>query len=134
MKTVGGAHNTLYRVTGGRFGGRVQGMQVLLLTTKGRRSGKRRTSPLLFLREGEAMVVVASNGGSSYTPAWWLNLQTNPDAEVEIGRRRTPVTGRRASADERATLWPELTSRYSGYAQYVTRTDREIPVVILEPR
>jgi deazaflavin-dependent oxidoreductase (nitroreductase family) len=134
MKTIGAAHKALYRATGGRFGGRVQGMQVLLLTTKGRRSGKSRTSPLLFLRDRDALVVVASNGGSDYVPAWWLNLQSNPDAEIEIGREHSWVVAREASPDERARLWPEFTSHYGGYATYATRTAREIPVVILEPR
>ena len=80
------------------------------------------------------MVVVASNGGSDYVPAWWLNLRANPDAEVEIGRGRTRVTARKASSAERARLWPQFTSRFSGYAEYAIRAAREIPVVVLEPR
>ena len=105
----------------------------MLLITKGRRSGKSRTIPLLYIRHGKAMVVVGSNGGSDYVPAWWLNLRANPDAEVEIGRERTPVTARKATPAERARLWPEFTSRFSGYAEYAKRTAREIPVVMLEP-
>ena len=132
MKTVSGMHRALYRAGGGRIGGRMQGMPVLLLTTTGRRSGKSRTNPLLFVRDGDAFVVVGSNGGSDYVPAWWLNLRSNPDAEVEVGREHTRVTARKASPDERARLWPEFTSRYAGYAKYATRTAREIPVVILE--
>ena len=134
MKTVSGTHSALYRASGGRIGGRMLGMPVLLLITHGRRSGKSRTIPLLYVRDGDSIVVVASNGGSDYVPAWWLNLRSNPDAEVEIGRGRTRVTARKASPDERARLWPEFTSRFSGYAKYATRTVREIPVVILEPR
>ena len=134
MKAIGGSHNVLYRASGGRIGGRVQGMGVLLLTTNGRKSGKPRTSPLLYLRDGDVFVVVGSNGGSDYVPAWWLNLQSNPEAEIEIGRAHTSVTARKASAGERARLWPEFTSRYAGYAEYAKRTAREIPVVILEPR
>jgi deazaflavin-dependent oxidoreductase (nitroreductase family) len=134
MKTVSGAHDALYRASRGRIGGRLVGMPVLLLITKGRRSGKSRTAPLLYIRDGDAIVVVASNGGSDYVPAWWLNLRSNPAAEVVIGEARTPVTAREASPVERARLWPEFTSRFSGYAKYATRTAREIPVVMLEPR
>lgn len=133
MKGAGGLHNAIYRASGGRIGGRVQGMPVLLLTTTGRKSGKSRVSPLLFIRDGDALAVIASNGGSDYTPAWWLNLKSNPDGEVEIGRARTRVSARKATSEEHARLWPEFTSGYSGYAKYVTRTDREIPIVVLEP-
>lgn len=133
MKTVSGTHSALYRASGGRVGGRIHGMPVLLLITTGRRSAKSRTTPLLHVSDGDAIVVVASNGGS-YVPAWWLNLQNNPDAEVEIGRDRTRVTARKASPYERARLWPEFTSRFPSYAKYATRTTREIPVVMLEPR
>jgi F420H(2)-dependent quinone reductase len=134
MKSISGTHNALYRASGGRIGGRLLGMPVLLLITKGRRSGKPRIIPLLYLCDGEALVVVASNGGSDYVPAWWLNLRANPDAEVEIGRGRTRVRARQASPSEHARLWPEFTSRVSAYADYANRTTREIPVVMLEPR
>jgi deazaflavin-dependent oxidoreductase (nitroreductase family) len=134
MKTMSGIHRTLYRASGGRIGSRMMGMPVLLLTTTGRRSGKSRTTPLLHVRDGNAFVVVGSNGGSDYTPAWWLNLQRNPNAEIELGRDRTRVTARKASPEERARLWPEFTSRNPGYANYATKTTREIPVVLLEPR
>jgi deazaflavin-dependent oxidoreductase (nitroreductase family) len=134
MKSASGIHTALYRGSGGRVGRGFQGMQVLLLTTTGRRSGKARTTPLLYLREGEAIVVVGSNGGSDYTPAWWLNLQSDPHAEVEIGRARTPVTARQASPEECVRLWARFTSGYPGYAKYANRTAREIPVVLLEPR
>jgi deazaflavin-dependent oxidoreductase (nitroreductase family) len=108
-------------------------MPVLLLITTGRRSGKSRTNPLLYIRDGDAIVVVGSNGGSDDVPSWWLNLRSDPDAEVEIDRARIPVTARKASPGERARLWPEFTSRYPGYAKYATKTAREIPVVLLEP-
>ena len=134
MKSISGTHNAVYRVSGGRIGGRIKGLPVLLLITRGRRSGKSRTIPLLYIRDGETMVVVGSNGGSDYVPAWWLNLRAHPDAEVEIGRKRTPVTAREASPAEHARLWPEFTSHFSGYAEYAKRAAREIPVVMLEPR
>jgi deazaflavin-dependent oxidoreductase (nitroreductase family) len=134
MKSISVTHNALYRATAGRVGGRLLGMPVLLLVTKGRRSGKPRTIPLLYVCDGEALVVVASNGGSDYVPAWWLNLRANPDAQVEIGHRRIRVRAREASPSEHARLWPEFTSRVSAYADYANRTTREIPVVMLEPR
>jgi deazaflavin-dependent oxidoreductase (nitroreductase family) len=134
MKTMSSTHNALYRASGGRIGGRMQGMPVLLLNTTGRRSGKSRTTPLLYIRDDATFVVVGSNGGSSYVPAWWLNLRSSPEAEIEVGREHIRITARKASPDERARLWPEFTSRYAGYAKYATRTEREIPVVILVPR
>jgi deazaflavin-dependent oxidoreductase (nitroreductase family) len=134
MKSVSGIHTALYRASGGRIGRGFQGMPVLLLTTTGRRSGKPRTTPLLFIRENDAFVVVGSNGGSDSTPAWWLNLLSDKNAEVEIGRARTRVAARKASPEERVRLWAAFTSGYPGYAKYATRTAREIPVVLLEPR
>ena len=134
MKSISATHNAVYRLSGGRIGGGIKGLPVLLLITRGRRSGKSRTIPLLYIREGDAMVVVGSNGGSDYVPAWWLNLRANPDAEVEIGRERTPVTARKAYPAERARLWPEFTAHFSGYAEYAKRAAREISVVMLEPR
>ncbi len=134
MKTISATHNGLYRSSGGRIGGRMAGMPVLLLVTKGRRSAKLRTTPLLYLRDGDAFVVVGSNGGSDYVPSWCLNLRANPEAAIEVGNERTLVSAHEASPDERARLWPEFTSRYSGYARYATRTAREIPVVIMQPR
>jgi deazaflavin-dependent oxidoreductase (nitroreductase family) len=134
MRGISVSHSAVYRVSGGRIAGRVHGLLVLLLITTGRRSGKSRTVPLLHVRDGDAIAVVPSNGGSDYFPAWWLNLQSNPDAEVEIGRDRTRVSARKASPDEFARLWPEFTSHFPGYVKYAARTKREIPVVILEPR
>src|SRR5712671_3111141 len=118
MKSAGGLHNAIYRASGGRIGGRMQGMPVLLLTTTGRKSGKLRVNPLLYVRDGDAIAVVASNGGSDYTPAWWLNLRSNPNGEIEIGRTHTRVSARKATPDEHARLWLEFTSGYSGYAKY----------------
>ena len=134
MKSASGIHTALYRASGGRIASGFQGMPVLLLTTTGRRSGKSRTNPLLYVRDGDALVVVGSNGGSDYTPGWWLNLQRDPRAEVEIGRVHKRVTARKASSEEHAWLWAVFTSGFPGYAKYATKTAREIPVVILEPR
>ena len=106
-------------------------MPVLLLTTTGRRSGKARATPLTYLRDGADVVVIASNGGADRPPDWWLNLQHNPRAVVQLGRDRSTVTARTASADERARLWPVITTSYAGYTRYQQKTTRQIPVVLL---
>ena len=108
-------------------------MPVLLLTTTGRRSGKARTTPLTFFRDGADLVVIASNGGADRPPGWSLNLQQNPRAVVEIGTDEVAVTARTASAAERKRLWVPITATYSGYARYQEKTTRRIPVVILTP-
>jgi deazaflavin-dependent oxidoreductase (nitroreductase family) len=108
-------------------------MPVLLLTTTGRRSGKARTTPLTFFREGADLVVIASNGGADRPPDWSRNLQKNPRAIVEIGNDRLTVTARTASAEERERLWVGITATYPGYAAYQRKTTRQIPVVILMP-
>ena len=108
-------------------------MPVLLLTTAGRKTGKQRTVPLLFIRDGDDLVVVASNGGMDWFPAWWLNLQEHSAAGIEIGRERRGVTASKADAERRAQLWPEFTRSYPNYLKYEARTTREIPLVILHP-
>lgn len=108
-------------------------MPVLLLTTTGRRSGKERTTPLTFFRDGTNLVVIASNGGADRAPDWSLNLQQNPRAVVEIGTEKLSVRARTASPEERERLWPGITATYSGYARYEAKTARPIPVLILTP-
>jgi deazaflavin-dependent oxidoreductase (nitroreductase family) len=130
---MGRTHRLVYRATGGRVVGSAAGMPVLLLTTTGRRSGKERTTPLTFLRDGGDLVLIASFGGSDVPPGWWCNLCDDPRAAVTIGRRRIAVTGREATATERERLWPTITSTYAGYARYQERTARQIPVVLLTP-
>ncbi len=125
----------VYRASGGRVGGRfLRGAPVLLLTTTGRRSGQPRTAPVLYLADGENLVVVASKGGFSHHPEWFRNLEAQPQVEVEVGSRKQAMTARRASAEEKAALWPRLVAMYPDFADYQARTDREIPVVILQPR
>jgi deazaflavin-dependent oxidoreductase (nitroreductase family) len=126
-------NTALYRLSGGRVGGSLKGAPVLLLEHVGRRSGKRRTTPLLYLRDGENLVLVASRGGSDAQPAWWLNLRAAGRATVQIGRRRFAVSAREATPEERARLWPKLVEMYPDYAAYQRRTSRQIPVVILRP-
>lgn len=127
-------HRTILRATGGRVGSSGFGMQVLQLTTIGRKSGAPRTIVLTSpVQEGETLVIVASYGGDNRHPAWFLNLRDNPDVEVEMRGRKRAMRARVASPDERIALWPRVTAAYKGYAAYQRRTDREIPVVLLEP-
>lgn len=134
LKTLGGLHKLLYRTSGGRLGGRIWGLSILLLTTTGRKTGKSRTTPLCFLPAGDDLVVVASNGGMDWFPSWWLNLLHEPRATVQVGRTRRAVRAREATPEERARLWKELTAIAPGYLKYQQRTQREIPLGILEPR
>ena len=109
------------------------GAPVLLLTTTGRKTGRRHTIPLLYLEDGENFVVVASNGGAPRHPAWWSNLRADPEANVEIGGRELRARAQKASPEEKEWLWPRLVAMYGAYENYQRRTDREIPVVILRP-
>jgi F420H(2)-dependent quinone reductase len=130
----GALHRLLYRVSGGRIGGSLWGLRIVLLTTTGRRTGKRRTVPLCSLRDGGDVVVIGSYGGLDRPPAWSLNLEADPQAELEDGRGRRSVVARTASPEERARLWAEVTARAPGYLDYERRTSREIPVILLRPR
>ena len=125
-------HRFVYRASGGWIGGRLPGQRFLLLTTKGRRTGCARTMPLLYVPDGARFVVVGSNGGDDRPPAWWLNLQAEPAAEVQVDRAHHRVRARQAHGPELAALWTRLEQSYSYYADYRSRTSREIPVVILE--
>ena len=127
------AHSSVYRATGGRVGGRVVGSPVLLLVTTGRRTGKERTTPLLYLKDGGNFVIVASNGGTAKAPAWWLNLKARPEAVVEVGGRKLRVGAAEAEGEEKRRLWARLVGMYPAYEDYQRKTDREIPVVVLSP-
>jgi deazaflavin-dependent oxidoreductase (nitroreductase family) len=124
-------HRLLYRRSGGRLGGEIWGLPVLLLTTTGRETRRARTVPLCSLRDGDDLVVIASYGGLDRPPSWWLNLQRDPHATVQLGAETFPVVARDAAGDERTRLWGEVTSRAPGYLDYERRTDRVIPVVVL---
>ena len=126
-----GIHNALYRSSSGVIGGRIANSPVLLLTTTGRRSGKQRTVPLLYLMDGRNVALVASNGGAVRHPTWWLNLQTTPEAWIQIKGIRQRVKAEQASEAEKQRLWPRLTAMYPGYKRYQEITDRDIPVIIL---
>ncbi len=127
-------HRVVYRISRGRFGGRIGRMPALLLTTRGRRSGRPRTVALTFLRHGGAYVVFASNAGEDYDPAWWLNLKALPEATLCVRDEEIPVIARAAQGEEREALWRRLTLTEPSYAKYQGRTSREFPVVVLEPR
>ena len=124
-------HSFLYRSSNGAIGGRLANSPVLLLTTTGRRSGRQRTVPLLYLMDGPNVVLVASNGGAVKHPTWWLNLQSTPEAWIQIKGNRRRVKAEQASSAEKQRLWPRLTAMYPGYKRYQEITDRDIPVVIL---
>jgi deazaflavin-dependent oxidoreductase (nitroreductase family) len=128
--------NTIvFKASGGRLGAKfLRGAPVCLVTTKGARSGLWRTTPLIYLADGEDVVLVASKGGMSHHPAWYHNLATHPDCRVQIGRRVREMSARRASDAEKAQIWPRLLAIYPDYADYQARTERNIPVMILSPR
>jgi deazaflavin-dependent oxidoreductase (nitroreductase family) len=127
------AHAFAYRVTGGRLGGSVGKAPVLVLTTIGRRSGSPRSTPVLYLRDGERLVLVASNAGDDKDPLWWSNLRENPRATVRVGATNKTVSARQASPDEKLRYWPQLVSLYPAYSSYQKKTRREIPLVVLTP-
>jgi F420H(2)-dependent quinone reductase len=128
-------HQWLYEATDGRIGASVGGRPMLLLRTVGRRSGEKRTSALLYVRDGDAYVVIASKGGDPWHPGWFHNLSAQPDVELQAGRQRIPVRARVAQGEERSRLWGEADKvNKGGYSAYQARTTREIPVVVLEPR
>jgi F420H(2)-dependent quinone reductase len=132
-----GLHTALYRASGGRLGHNVPGGpgKMLLLDHVGAKSGTKRTSPLLYVKDGNDVVVIASKGGFPKHPAWYHNLVANPDTTVQIGREHRKVHARVASPEERKRLWPVAVKAYHGYEDYAARSKgREIPLIILEPR
>lgn len=135
LKAMNAIHRGLLTVSFGKVGWKAAGMPVLELTTTGRRSGARRTCLLTSpLQLGDTYVIVASRGGDDHHPAWFLNLEANPEVEVAIGGApREARRARVASPDERAELWPQIAERYRNYAGYQAKTSREIPLVLLEP-
>jgi F420H(2)-dependent quinone reductase len=126
-----GAHKALYSLSDGRIGGRIGAQRILLLTTTGRRSGARRTVPLVYFEDGERLVLIASKGGAPTDPLWWENLRQSPEALVQLGGEKRRMRARIASVEERARLWPRVKRENPAYAEYEKRTSREIPVVLL---
>ena len=133
IKRIGKIHTWLYEKTGGLIGSRIDGMDVLLLTTTGHRSGEPRCVPLPCFNLGGRLVVVASFGGNAKNPAWFANILKQPQVQVQRGRKRWAATARIAEGDERATIWNELTHEFPRYANYQTLTERLIPLVVIEP-
>ncbi len=135
-RAIPAVHLAVYRLTNGRLSARLAGQKMLLLTTTGRRTGKPRTVPLLYVDDGEAMVVIGSNWGGPAHPMWVRNLLVKPEARVQIGPRKRRVTAGVASGPDRERLWQLVTSTYAGYKDYARRIGdaREIPLVVLTPR
>lgn len=125
-------HVLVFRSTRGLIGGRMFVVENVLLTTTGRKSGKRRVTPLTATLDGDRVVLVASNGGAPKHPDWYLNLQADPRVAVQRGGSAVAMLARTASADERAELWPRVVATFKGYDGYQKRTEREIPLVICE--
>lgn len=127
-------HAFVYRLTGGRIGGRWGKAPILLLTTTGRRSCEPRTTPLLYFKYGDAFVVVATNDGASEEPQWYRNLQAQAEAKIQVGSRRIEVVAAEVKGDERERLWNRLVEIYANYDRDQNRASRVLPVVILRPR
>jgi deazaflavin-dependent oxidoreductase (nitroreductase family) len=128
----GQEHIDRYRETDGDVGHDWQGTTVLLLTTKGRHSGEPRTAPLIYQRHGDDYLVVASKGGAPEPPAWYVNLQADPAVDVQVKGERFAARARTATAQEKPEMWKTMTAVWPDYDEYQTKTDREIPIVVIE--
>lgn len=126
-------HRFLYRASGGWIGHRAPGYRFLLLANRGRRTGREYLTPLLYVGDGD-FVVVGSNAGDPRPPAWWKNLEAHPDTWIQVGRERIRVRAREATAAEAATLWPRVFAAYASFERYRERAGRPIPLVLLERR
>ncbi len=133
LRWTGRLNTPLYRLSGGRLGGKVGRAPVLLLTTTGRKSGEPRTCPVVYLEDDGRWVVINTNAGNERVPAWSLNLKANPEAEVEVGREKRKVRARIAVGEERADLWRKHNAQYSGFDEYEKKLDRDIAVIVLDP-
>jgi deazaflavin-dependent oxidoreductase (nitroreductase family) len=134
MTLFGQEHVDRYVATNGEEGHNWRGTQTLILTTTGRRSGQLRQLPLIYGHHDDDYLVVASNGGAPQHPAWYLNLEANPDVEIQVKGVNSRVRARTATPEEKAELWSIMTKEWPDYDRYQEKTDREIPVVVLEPR
>lgn len=130
----GDEHVRQYEATGGRTGHDWNGTSCLVLRTRGRKTGEVRKFPLIYGRDGEDYVIVASRGGSPENPGWYKNLLAHPDVEIQVRDRVIPVTARTGSADDKRRVWPVMTAQWPDYDAYQAKTARDIPVVLLRPR
>jgi deazaflavin-dependent oxidoreductase (nitroreductase family) len=133
LKLGTGVHSGVYRATKGKLFGRMGKSPILLLNTVGRKSGKKRTTPLLYVMDGEDFVLIASKGGAPTHPAWYLNLMANPDVTVEVGDREVRVRAEEVGGEEKTRLWQKMVEMYPTYDDYQTKTQREIPLLVLRP-
>lgn len=133
LRAIGKLNVPVYRLTRGRMMGKVGRAPVLLLTTTGRRSGQQRTAPVVYVADGERLIVIGSNAGNARTPAWSLNLQVNPGAEVDVYGARRRVRARVVEGEERERCWRAANAEYGGFDDYEVRTSRDIKVFVLEP-
>ena len=134
LKLGSSVHAGVYRATGGKLFGRMGTSPILLLNTVGRKSGKKRATPLLYVVDGENFVIIASKGGTPTHPAWYLNLKANPDVTIEVGDRKVRVRAEEVDGEVKARLWQKMTDMYPTYNDYQTKTKREIPLLVLHPR
>lgn len=134
LRATGKLNVPLYRLSRGRIGAKIGKAPVLLLTSTGRRSGQKRTAPVLYMRDGANLIVIGSNAGNTNEPGWSYNLKANPDAEIEIGADRNKVRARVAEGEERERLWKAMNADYEGFEDYEAKTSRDIALFVLEPR
>ena len=133
MALYGQEHVDAYLATGGEEGHDWRGTQTLILTTTGRKSGKQRLTPLIYGRHGNDYLIVASKGGTPENPDWYHNLSANPDVEIQVKGDKMRARARTATPAEKAEMWPIMTKEWPDYDDYQTKTDRDIPIVVLEP-
>jgi F420H(2)-dependent quinone reductase len=134
IRLIGRLHAWLWKLSGAKLGNEFGRASLLMLTTRGRRTGRPRSTPVLYLQDGDDLIVVASFGGNDMHPAWYLNLESHPDAEVLVNGARSRVLAHRVSAEEKNRIWPRLVKIYPNFAIYQQRTVREIPLLRLSHR
>ena len=123
-----------YRISGGRWGSSARGMDILLLTTTGRKTGKKRVSPVMFLKHDQSFVIVASGGGSASHPGWYYNLQSNPNVEIQVRDRKLKVKAATITGNQRETLFEQFVKKASFFGDYQKNTTRNLPVISLTPQ
>ena len=133
MKAALSVYIFLYRLTSGAIGGRMAGLQVLLLTTTGRKTGQTRVTPLGYFKQDGNFVIIASNSGADQNPSWFYNLKSNPQVTIQIGNKHLAAKAEVVDAEKRKQLWADLVKMAPAYDRYTTRTKREIPLVVLKP-